>query len=299
MLKVLGEYLMRGWPQAVLVITALTVLSLFLMPLAFVLSGAPIGLLTLRRGPVAGMQVIAGVGAALALLSVLAGAGPLLAVAYAASVWLPVWVCAAVLRRTESQAAAVLAAAVIAAIFVAAMHIAVADVSGWWRAWVDGWLAQALPPGEAARYAQVVDAAAPILNALMAVATMLNMLASLLLARAWQAKLFNPGGFRREFHALRLPRGLVAPLAGAGIAVMLLEGPGMQVARDLLVVGLFAFLFHGVAAVHRAVAARGLHAGWLAGMYILMLLLPQMMLFVACIGIADALLDRRGQAGAA
>jgi hypothetical protein len=184
-------------------------------------------------------------------------------------------------------------------VFIAAMYAAVPDVGAWWRAWVDGWLAQALPPGDAARYAQAVDAAAPILNALMAAAIMLNMLASVLLARAWQASLFNPGGFRREFHALRLPRALVAPLTGAGIAVVLLEGAGMQVARDLLVVGLFAFLFHGVAAVHRAVAARGLHAGWLAGMYVLMLLLPQMMLFVACVGIADALMGGRGQPGAA
>ncbi len=299
MIRLLGEYLMRGWPQAVMGITVLTLLSLFLMPLAFLLSGAPTGLVTLRRGPRAGFEVILGVTAVLALLATLAGMGPLLAPALAISIWLPVWVCAVALRRSESQAVVVLVGAFLAALFAAGMYLAVPDVPGWWRGWVDAWLNQALPPGDAARYATALDAAAPVLNAMMAVATMLNMVAAVLVARAWQAALYNPGGFRGEFHRLRLPRMLVIPLSLAGLAVVGLDGSGMQLARDLLVVGLVAFLFHGVAAVHRIIAAREMNRGWLLGMYVLMLLLPQMMLFVACIGIADAWMDRGDRPGTA
>ena len=134
-----------------------------------------------------------------------------------------------------------------------------------------------------------------MLNALVAVAMMLSMIAAVLLGRAWQAALFNPGGFRREFHRLGLPRQLVVPLVAAGIAVVLVEGPALPLLRDLLIIGLFAFLFHGVAAVHRTVASRGLHPAWLAGMYLLMLLLPQMVLFLACIGVVDAWLNRSGE----
>lgn len=299
MIRLLGEYLMRGWPQAVMAISVLTIVSLFLMPLAFLLSGAPTGLVTLRRGPRAGLEVIAGVTAVLALLATLAGVGPLFALAFAVSIWLPVWMGATALRRSESQAVVVLVGAMLAAFFAAAMYVAVPDVSGWWRGWVDVWLAQALPPGEVARYEEALTVAAPLLNVMMAVATMLNMVAAVLVARAWQAALYNPGGFRGEFHALRLPRLLVVPMALAGIGVVLLDGAGLQLARDLLVVGLVAFLFHGVAAVHRTIAARDLNHGWLVGMYVLMLLLPQMMLFVACIGIADAWMDRDQRPGPA
>lgn len=292
MLKALGEYLTRGWPQAVVAIGALTVISLLVLPLAFLLSGAPLALVTLRRGERAGFQVIAGVGLILAALAALAGIGPALALAYAVTIWLPVWLCSLSLRRSESQATVVLAAAMLAAVFATGMHVAVPDVTEWWRGWLEAWLAESLPAADAARYAGIVSSAAPLLNALMAVAMMLSMVVAVLLGRAWQAALFNPGGFRREFHGLRLPRALVLPLVVGGIAVVLVEGTALPLVRDLLIIGLFAFLFHGVAAVHRTVAGRGLHPGWLAGMYVLMLLLPQMVLFLACIGIVDAWLGR-------
>ena len=294
MVRLLGEYLLRGWPQAVVAISALSVISLFVMPLAFVLSGAPVALVTLRRGERVGLQVIAGVGLVLAALAMLAGIGPALALAYAITIWLPVWLGCLGLRRSESQATVVLVAALLAALFALGMHLAVPDVTAWWRGWLDAWLKQMLPAAEAARYAGILDSAAPLLNALMAVAMMLSMIVAVLLGRAWQAGLFNPGGFRSEFHGLSLPRSLVLPLVAAGIAVFVVEGPALLLLRDLLIIGLFAFLFHGVAAVHRTVAGRGLHPGWLASMYVLMLLLPQMVLFLACIGIVDAWLGRPG-----
>lgn len=293
MVRVLGEYLTRGWPQAVVAISALTVISLFVMPLAFVLSGAPVALVTLRRGELAGLQIIAGVGLILAALATLADIGPAVALAYAVTVWLPVWLCSLGLRRRESQGAAVLTAALLAATFALGMHLAVPDVTAWWRGWLDAWLTQALPAEDAARYVRVLEPAAPMLNALVAVAMMLSMVVAVLLGRAWQAVLFNPGGFRREFQRLGLPRQLVLPLVAAGIAVVVVEGPALPLLRDLFIIGLFAFLFHGVAAVHRTVASRGLHPGWLASMYVLMLLLPQMVLFLACIGIVDAWLAGR------
>lgn len=299
MIRALGGYLMRGWPQAVLAVSVLTLISLFLMPLAFLLSGAPTGLVTLRRGARAGIEVIAGVSAVLALMATLAGLGPLLAVAFSVSVWLPVWICAAVLRRTESQAAAVLAAAGLAALFALAMYVVLPDVAGWWRGWADTWMSRALPPGDADRYTAALESAAPVLNALMAVATMLGMLAAVLMARAWQAFLYNPGGFQSEFYALRLPRTLVLPMAVAGLTVVMLDGPAQLMARDLLIVGLAAFLFHGIAAVHRTVATRDMNRGWLVGMYVLMFLLPQMALFVSCIGMADAWLGTGDSPGPA
>ncbi len=294
MLKVLGEYLTRGWWQAVVVIAVLTILSLFVMPLAFVLSGAPVALVTLRRGELAGLQVIGGVGLVLAALSTLAGIGPALALAYAVTIWMPVWLCSLGLRRSESQAVPVMIAGLLAVMFAMGMYLTVPDVAAWWRSWLDAWLTQTLPAAEAARYLSLLEPAAPMLNALVAVAMMMSVIAAVLLGRAWQASLFNPGGFRSEFHGLGLPRQLVAPLVAVGVAVVVVEGAALPPLRDLLIIGLFVFLFHGVAAVHRTVASRGLHPGWLAGMYLLMLLLPQMVLFLACIGLVDAWLGRPG-----
>ncbi len=295
MVKVLGEYLMRGWPQAVVAISALSVLSLFVMPLAFMFSGAPVALVTLRRGGRAGLQVIGGVGLVVAVLAMLAGLGPALALGFAVTIWLPVWVCCIGLRRSESQATVVLVAALLATMFALGMHLAVPDVTSWWRGWLDIWLTQTMPTGDLDKYRGILEPVAPMLNALVAVAMMLSVTVAVLLGRAWQAALFNPGGFRSEFHGLSLPRNLVVPLVAVGVAVVFVEGPVLSLLRDLLVIGLFAFLFHGIAAVHRTVAGRGLHRSWIVGMYVLMLFLPQMVLFLACIGVVDAWLGGSGR----
>ena len=287
-MRFLGEYMMRGRWQAIAVISLMTMVSMLIPPFTYVLSGVPAGLVSLRRGGVIGMQVILGSLVIIALLSYPAGINPMLAPAFAISVWVPVWLCAGVLRLTESQGTLVLAAGALGAVLVIAMHMLVGDVAGWWKAWFDAWGKDYLSPDAASHYQAMLDSAMPMMNAMMASALVISLILTVLLARWWQSLLYNPGGFRGEFYRLRLPRTLGVAAIVTTVLAMVDTGLDQSLFRDLLVILVFLYLFQGVAAVHRTVAGRGMSGGWLAGMYVLLLLLPQVALFIACVGMADS-----------
>lgn len=292
-MRALGNYIMRGRLHAIGVVSVMTMLSLLFPPLTYVLSGAPVGLVSLRRGARIGMEVILGSMAVLALLSYPAGVDPLVAPAFAVSVWAPVWLCAVILRLTESQGLLVLAAGALGAVFVVLMHLMVADVTGWWKNWFETWVQNHMTPDAASRYQALFDSAMPMMNAMMASGLVISLILTVILARWWQAVLYNPGGFRTEFQRLRLPRYLAPATLAAAVLSLVDVGLDKGLFRDLLVVMVFLYLFQGLAAVHRTVAARGLSSGWLAGMYVLLLLLPQTAVLIACIGMADSWMGER------
>ncbi|MEX2523554.1 MAG: DUF2232 domain-containing protein [Gammaproteobacteria bacterium] len=287
-MRTLGNYIVRGWWQAVGVVSVLALLSLLLPPLAYILSGVPVALVTLRRGPVTGIQVVFGALFLTSLLAWLAGLTVMLAPAFALAIWAPVWLCAMVLRLTESQGRMVVAAGGLAAAFAIFMHALVADVEDWWRSQFDAWLSGNLDPAAADQYRKLFEEAMPLMNAMMAAGLLLSLVVTVILARWWQSLLFNPGGFRAEFQNLTLPRGLAVAAVLAMILSLMETGAWHWFFRDMLIVLVFMYLFQGLASVHRTVYRRELSQGWLIGMYVLMLLMPQMALLVACVGMVDA-----------
>jgi hypothetical protein len=287
-MRALGHYLMRGRFQAATVVGVSTMVSWFLVPLSYLLSGVPLGLVALRRGEVVGLQVMAASFLLTAAVAIVAGFGPALAAGFALGVWLPVLLCASVLRRTESHAAMVMAAGGIGMGLVVAMRLSIPDIDGWWHEWLVSWVDSNVRPDVAAQYREFVDQMAPLFNGAMGAGLAISLILALLVARWWQSLLFNPGGFRVEFRRMALPRALGLVLAvGVGL-LFVLEAEARNWLRDLLLVALFMYLFQGIAAVHRLVAIRGLSSAWLVAMYGLLLLVPQMILFVACLGFADS-----------
>jgi hypothetical protein len=88
----------------------------------------------------------------------------------------------------------------------------------------------------------------------------------------------------------------VPAIAALGLVTM----QGVEAApavADLLVVLVFSYLFQGIATVHRTVGSRGMSGAWLVGMYGLLILMPQMFLFLACLGMLDSWLRPRRASG--
>ncbi|WP_275288742.1 hypothetical protein [Halomonas elongata] len=113
----------------------------------------------------------------------------------------------------------------------------------------------------------------------------------LALARGWQAGLYNPGGFREEFHALRLaPRELLV-LLGVGLAGVVLDLPGlgMLVWVPLLVAG--------IALVHGFIGLKGMHGVWLGIFYVLLIFTWPMILIVLLVALLDSFADFRARLG--
>ena len=293
----LGNYIMRGRLQAVAVITLLALVSFILSPFAYQLSGVPVGLITLRRGAVIGFQILIGCLFAMGLFVLLAQIPPQICLAFAVVIWLPVWLCSTALRSTGSQGIMVLVAGVIGIGFIVVMTMVTDNAAAWWQHWLDTWIEITLPADLGFRYRQTLEPVMQLLNAMIAAGLVTSLVLTMFIARWWQSGLFNPGGFGEEFRALRLPRMLLVFAAPALLLMMTSTEPLHSMLRDILIITVFLYLFHGIAMVHRFVKKGNLSAAWLFGMYVVLFSVPQSVLFLACLGIADSLLMWHGNPG--
>jgi len=106
----------------------------------------------------------------------------------------------------------------------------------------------------------------------------------LLLARYWQAALYNPGGFGQEFKALYYP-----PAVALGLAICAIGLASVGAAyRTWAVIAVVPLALAGVALVHARAAWRGQGKGWLAGFYVAWLLFDPVKLLVVFAAIADS-----------
>ncbi len=113
----------------------------------------------------------------------------------------------------------------------------------------------------------------------------------LLLARWWQALLYNPGGFRAEFHGLRYTP------AVSGILLLLVLGVsslGLGY-RPWAVLFALPLSIAGLALVHARAAYRGYGAAYLTLFYLLWVLLDPVKLIVIGLAVADSLVDFRSR----
>lgn len=287
-MRALGHYILRGRLQAVTAISLFTVISLLIPPLSYLLCGVPAGLVILRKGPAYGMQVLLISLLMVVLFIVLAGINPYVIFAFALGIWGPVYLCCCVLRRTQSQGWLVFTAGTIATLYILIVHWLIADVPAWWLQWLELLIDNAFPEGGGEQYQDVLVQAAPAMNAIMAGGIASSLIVTTLISRWWQSVLFNPGGFRKEFYALRLPNAVVF-LTLTGLILLFTSGVQQGSAGlDILIVVIFLYLFQGLASVHRIVAEKSMPPVWLVMMYILLVLLPQAILIVACLGLLDS-----------
>lgn len=272
----LAEYIMSGRLQAA------TVAVLFgLIPGMFIISGATVALVTLRRGWSDGVQIL--------LWAVLpAGLQWKLGNPGAALILLGIMLASLVLRSTRSWQAT-----------------AVVLVLGGLCSQLSLPLQQAYLDrvGEAVNTLQtnglalqmVVDGEVVTANADQLIAAllqfygpyqMLMMLVCVLLGRYWQALLYNPGGFREEFHTLRFDWRLMAlllVLVGAGLY-------GQAPLDEWLMMFCMVPILDGLAVLHKVVAHRSMGTTWLVLAYLLLFIAAPA--FVV-LGFADSVVDFR------
>jgi hypothetical protein len=120
---------------------------------------------------------------------------------------------------------------------------------------------------------------------------------AVLIARWWQAILYNPGGFQADFHRLRMGRIATGVASVAFLAGLLTQYPVLD---NLAVVFLVMFIFQGLAVVHSVMARRQASNVWLAGFYALCVVaFWPMLALVAGGGFMDNWFDLRARLGGA
>jgi hypothetical protein len=148
---------------------------------------------------------------------------------------------------------------------------------------------QQMSVDEQARFASLIT---PILTGLIAALLQIVSVLSLIVGRYWQALLYNPGGFGREFRAVRIPLG-PAMLLLAGMVV----SPNLGVQMSMLVpLCSVPLVFAGLALIHGLVAQKRLAKFWLVGLYVTLLLFMQLIYpLLVVLAIVDSLIDFRGR----
>lgn len=115
--------------------------------------------------------------------------------------------------------------------------------------------------------------------------------ASVVLARSWQSKLYNPGGFQQEFHRLRL--GQVE-----SIAAVLLLGLFFTLGTQYLTwawIALFPLLVAGLALFHAWALQKKLAMHWYFMFYTVLVLWDPLKVILAGVALADSFIDFRSR----
>jgi len=275
--KGLAELVMRGRWQALLVAVLGAASVLFCW-----ISAAVVALVTLRRGlaegswlffwtllPAGTVAVVYSDTGPLALLS----GTMLLAVVLRTTVNLPLALLASV--------AVGIVGGLLITVFGQAFLEQLVEL---FTRFVENWEAQLAASGQAV---ELHRPDATQIAGMLGMGTATMSVLCLLLARYWQAALYNPGGFGEEFRALRYPAGVSTALVLAGLALSTL-GLGY---RSWAMTCFIPLSFAGLALVHARVAIRG--GGWLPWFYIAWVIFDPVKLVVMFLAIADSWLDFR------
>lgn len=267
----LAEYVMTGRRQAII-----AVLLLGLLPLLNLLNPVMVGLVTLRKGWQEGVVIFAWALLPLGAWAMIGDVVPLIMLVGISAL-------ALLLRETESWEFTLLAAIAIGVCVEIYLRVqpAVLDVL---MAQVEIYLQNNNPQD-----LQIEDVRNAMVTVIGAVYMFLSIVL-LMLARWMQAALYNPGGFKQEFHKLRVEQkaGLIL------IAAMLLASFGVLIPEVWVLYLVIPLLFSGIALVHAVVAIKNLSRMWLVTFYVL-LMLPITVQMLVLFALIDSWYDFRSR----
>ena len=274
---------MRGRKQATLVVAIAAAI-----PLLFWVSAAALALVILRRGLNEALPVLVwGVLPALAW-ALMGDLTPLLVILGSAG--------SAVLLREKGEWSQVLLAAVpLGLVFAMVLLTMLAEplqvLAGQIQERLPQLLADMGSTVDEAGMARLEVLLVPVLAGLMGAVHTLMVLVSLMIARSWQAALYNPGGFRSEFHRLRL-----SPLVAGGLLLLTLFSPQFGQMAMLAPIASLPLLIAGLALLHGLVGIKKLGSVWLVILYVVFVFAAQfvypLIMFLAFI---DSLFDFRAR----
>jgi hypothetical protein len=270
---------MRGRKQA-----ALVAVIAALLPLLYWVSAAVIALVTLRKGPQDGAGVL--------VWAVLpAGAWAYSGDPTPLAVMVGVFILAVALRQAANWSTVLMVALPVGAVAGVGLGLALEGLLGQVIEATEKFLLQSASQSTESITLDKEHLKLLLLGGLASVHTAI-MLLCLILARSWQSGLYNPGGFQKEFHQLRLPLKYTGALIGVLALSSLLELSFMR----WLPLMLLPWIFAGFALVHGSLAKRDLGRSWLIVFYLSVVLMgPYVITLLVFAAVIDSLVDIRAR----
>ncbi|MGH8610991.1 MAG: DUF2232 domain-containing protein [Gammaproteobacteria bacterium] len=294
-MRELARFVMRGRLHAGAVAGLFGGLCLFLPPLSY-LSGAAVGLVSLRSGWRDAAVVTMLAVAIASVIALFIARRPEPGMIVMLLLWLPVMGGCWVLRVTRSQGLVLLVMAVFAALLAIGLRFYTGgDVASWWQNLMQA-LIESRQTGSSNIALIMEHGSFELMNGFLTMLLGLSLMLTILLARWWQALLYNPGGFQAEFHALLVPKPLAVAATALGAFALSGTVAKSSIWVDLFMVSIMVYLIQGLAVIHGIVGGRGLSRGWLAPIYVgLFFFPPHVILGLVMVGLVDSLVDFRSR----
>jgi len=273
-MRTLTAWVLARHVNALVGISGFAVLGLVFPPL-IIISLALLGLVTLRQGGQRGALVIVGSLLFVAALAMVVGQGVWADLTAFIVLWGAAWLLAVVYRQVAMMNWMIIGAGILGLMSVAGFYMLLQDPAEFWLELLNVHLRPIFNEAQVvqseAEMDKLIQGLSRVMTGGMSGLFSVVLVVSLLLARWWQARLFNPGGFRKEFHALRLGR----PAAIVMLALIATSLLGkFQLATDMATVVWLLFFFQGLAVVHSLISQVSMSLGWLVSIYMLLALMP-------------------------
>lgn len=137
-----------------------------------------------------------------------------------------------------------------------------------------------------------LDLTESMLLGIVATLLAIGSIMSLMLARWWQAGIYNPGGFQKEFHSFKIETKVAVILVAVLLAGQFMS-KSSQIWSDLAALPL---LIAGIALVHFAVKLLDQGRQWLAFLYVGIILAGKpVTVILLVLGLTDSLIDLRSR----
>lgn len=281
-MRALAQYIMRGRIQA-------SVVAFFgsLLPL---LSPATVSLVTLSKGLAEGSLILLWGCLPLLIAFYVSGVSPMITLATSAGM-VVVLMSSEVLRQTLSWSRTLLVLVFISAVGSVVLNLLFSDSARELEALVADMFRQLQEQGETG--AAPFQPGRTFLLGVIAYVVALTSVACLVLARWWQAALYNQGGFQREFHQLRFsPAVALSLIVGVTACYM----APLEYGSWAGLLGLPLFLA-GIGLVHFTVAYYQIGVHWLAVFYVGLVIIGPLSLVLVGLGLLDSILNIRTRLG--
>lgn len=288
-----GSFILRSQLHAGLLALLFALAPIFGLPFIGWLSIIIVGLVTLRKGALEGLLVL--MWSAVPALAMTFVATDIFLVSQVLFSGIVVWFFSLLLRAQLSWAQLLEIMAWIGIVLVLLAHGCFDNIYAWWGAKIQTLVAQydSLGNGNAvskSMSAEHIYYLTHIATGFFVSMISLNAVFNLLVARWWQASIFNPGGLKQEFLMIRLSYRVALAL----LAVAILAFCNVTWSFDLLPVLLVVFFVAGFSLMNAWLVRFRNAWVWMLLFYVLLVL--RFMFFgaaVMVVAIVDSIIDIR------
>lgn len=288
-IKQFGHYLLDNPSAAYISVAGVYLVSGLGLPIAW-LGEVVIALITLRLGFYQGAKTALAAYLPLALAFLFfVHHGVILFEAYTLA-WIIVF--AAVLRWTNGWGPLLFFSAIVALIHVISARVFNPEITQLWQAQLHSALdgSAFFKNTDPKQQQQMLEYLASIATGFTATFIMVGQLTVLLLARWWQASLFNPGGLRQELTNISMP--FIGSIGLMAIYFGTLYWPALF--NDLIMAATYPFTLSGLSLLHFYAERQNYGRFLLISVYLLFAIMFFIMLnLLALISIVDSYIDLR------